>query len=321
LEDQLVSPRFNSPSRSSTKLGDTSFNKLNPDVSTYWHDEFTERRTNFSRQQIHEEFETDIRHDTLAFQHPFDEGPKDNEMVEEEDGMDEGEDDEEDEEEEEEDEDKTDPDFDLSGDTDDVLLHRTPDEDQEKQPEEEENIAVDEADIQADTELGNHTRGQIAAYASVALSMSFRKHFFSMLILGRYARFIRWDRRGAVVTHRFDYTKHPLYIFNFYLRYGQLGLLPPKPVRDAFQRYHHSAWYGGAKFKRGDSFLSFEGFFRVQVTDDVTLVQETFYIPPPKYTRACLHPFWHSTRRCLATLAYPYQKNQKKMLRSIQCVF
>lgn len=112
-----------------------------------------------------------------------------------------GGDDDEEEEEEGKDEDKTDPNFDLCGDTDDVLLHRTPDEEQEKQPEEEENIAVDEADIQADTELGNHTRGQIAAYASVALSMVFRKHFFSMLILGRYARFIRWDRRGAVVTH------------------------------------------------------------------------------------------------------------------------
>ena len=228
-------------------------------------------------------------------------------------------DDDEEEEEEGKDEDKTDPNFDLCGDTDDVLLHRTPDEEQEKQPEEEENIAVDEADIQADTELGNHTRGQIAAYASVALSIVFRKHFFSMLILGRYARFIRWDRRGAVVTHWFDYTKHPLYIFNFYLRYGQLGLFqrgfdpavqlckkpPPKALRDAFERYHHSTWYGGAKFKRDDSFLSFEGFFRVQVTDDETKVQEMFYIPPPKYTRACLHPFWRSTRRCLAC---PYQK-------------
>lgn len=198
-----------------TKPGDTSCNKLNSDVSTYWNDEFTER-TNFSLQQTHEKFKTDIRYD--AFQHPSDEGPKDNieDIVEEEDYMDAGEDEEEDDEEEEEDdEDKTDPNFDLSGDADDVFLHRTPDEDQEKQPEEEENIAVDEADIQPDTEFGNDTRGQIAAYAGVALSMSFRKHFFTMLILGRYARFIRWDRRGAVVTHRFDYTKHPLYIFNF----------------------------------------------------------------------------------------------------------
>ena len=121
-----------------------------------------------------------------------------------------------------------------------------------------------------------------------------------------------------------------MYIFNFYLRYGQLGLLqrgfdptvqlckksPPKALRDAFERYHHSTWYGGAKFKRDDSFLSLEGFFRVQVTDDETKVQEMFYIPPPKYTRACQHPFWRSTRRCLPC---PYQKKLKNVKKRTMC--
>ncbi|KAF8811747.1 hypothetical protein BYT27DRAFT_7012759, partial [Phlegmacium glaucopus] len=79
--------------------------------------------------------------------------------------------------------------------------------------------------VETDTESGIHTRGQITAYAGVSLSMSFRNHFFSMLVLGPCARFIRWDRRGAVVTRRFGYTKHPFHIFNFYLRYGQLTFL------------------------------------------------------------------------------------------------
>ncbi|KAF8806871.1 hypothetical protein BYT27DRAFT_7140338 [Phlegmacium glaucopus] len=72
---------------------------------------------------------------------------------------------------------------------------------------------------------GIHTRSQITAYAGIGPSISFRNHFFSMLTLGPYARFIRWDRRGAVVACQFDYTKHPFHIFNFYLRYGQLTLL------------------------------------------------------------------------------------------------
>ena len=46
-------------------------------------------------------------------------------------------------------------------------------------------------------------------------------------------------------------------------------------VRDAFehQHYRHSALYG-ARFKRDDGFLSFEGFFLVQVpvTDDEMVV-------------------------------------------------
>ncbi|KAF8811768.1 hypothetical protein BYT27DRAFT_7088791, partial [Phlegmacium glaucopus] len=178
---------------------------------------------------------------------------------------------------------------------------------------------------ETDTESGIHTRGQIAAYAGVGLSMSFRNHFFSMLIIGRYARFIRWDRRGAIVTRRFDYTKHPLHIFNFYLRYCQLTLrqrgfdptvvelpkneFPPQSVRSAFEKYHQSAWYGGAKFKRGSDPLPFEGFFRMEVTDDQTKELETFYVPPPKYARACLFPFCRATRRCLA---YPYEKDQEK---------
>ncbi|KAF8813103.1 hypothetical protein BYT27DRAFT_7085295, partial [Phlegmacium glaucopus] len=47
---------------------------------------------------------------------------------------------------------------------------------------------------------------------------------FSMLIFGPYARFIRWDHRGAVVTCRFDYTKHPFHIFNFYLHHEIIHL-------------------------------------------------------------------------------------------------
>jgi hypothetical protein len=163
--------------------------------------------------------------------------------------------------------------------TDDALLQLSPGEDepQEDEPQEEEhqefeeeNIALNEANIptpsasssvETDTksQAGIHTCGQIAAYAGVGLSMSFRNHFFSMLILGPYARFIRWDRRGAVFTRRFDYTKNPFHIFNFYLRYGQLTLLqrgfdptveqhqPPNSARRAYENYPQSSWHGGAK--------------------------------------------------------------------------
>ena len=96
---------------------------------------------------------------------------------------------------------------------------------QADQAQKEENIACDEANIPTpsasssiETESGIHTvhtRGQIAAYAGIGLSMSFRKHFFPRLILGRYARSICWDRRGAIVTRRFDYnTKNPSHMFN-----------------------------------------------------------------------------------------------------------
>jgi hypothetical protein len=89
---------------------------------------------------------------------------------------------------EEEDENKTDPNVELNGDTDDVLLHLATDEEKpQEEPEQKETIAVDKADIQtpsasstveADTEYGIHTRDQIAVYAFVALSMSIFPNIF-----------------------------------------------------------------------------------------------------------------------------------------------
>ena len=334
-----------------TNLPDTSCNNLYPDISTYWDDDFTDR-TNFSRQQTHAEFKPDIGHD--PFQHVSDEGPNDCEQetadngdelegvdldedededrfVDENASEDEGENDEGDE-----DEDQANVDVEIDrDDTDDALLLEEVNKEhsQEEVQQEEEYIASDEqvnipgpsasSSVEADTESGIHTRGQIAAYAGLTLSMTFRKHIFSILILGRYARLIRWDRRGAVVTHRFDYTKHPMLVFNFYLRYGQLTLFQrgfdpmvelhkgdlPDSVRIAFERYHKSTWYGGAKFKRGEAPLSFEGFLRIEVKDDEQKRTGTFFIPPPRYQRASLFPFCRATRR---SLACPYEKNVKK---------
>ncbi|KAF9489179.1 hypothetical protein BDN71DRAFT_1499191 [Pleurotus eryngii] len=82
-----------------------------------------------------------------------------------------------------------------------------------------------------DTNDGRDTRGQIASYAGVAMAMQFRSHLFSVLICGKYARFIRWDRSCAILSRRFDYTVYPELLFEFYLRFAQLtdsqrGLLP-----------------------------------------------------------------------------------------------
>ena len=321
-----------------TNLPDSSCNNLNPDISIYLEGDFT-GRANFSLQQTHAEFKPDIGHD--PFQHVSDEGPNDCQeetaddgdefhgvdsdededvFADEDAGENEGENDEQDE-----DEDQADMNVELNhDDADDGLLLEEIKENPRDEVHQEEHIAPDKevnmarpstsSNVEADTESGNHTRGQIAVYAGLSLSMTFRAHFFSILILGRYARFIRWDRRGAVVTHRFDYTKDPMLIFNFYLRYGQLTPLqrgfdsmvelhkgvPPKPVRTAFEGYHKSTWYGGAKFKRGEGPLSFEGFLRIKVTDKTENRTDTFFIPPPRYQRSSLFPFCRATRRSLA---------------------
>ncbi|KAF8801442.1 hypothetical protein BYT27DRAFT_7261985 [Phlegmacium glaucopus] len=145
--------------------------------------------------------------------------------------------------------------------------------------------------VETDTESGTHTRSQVAAYAGIVDT------------LASFAGAI-----GEPSSRRFDYTNYPLHIFNFYLCNGQFtpqrGLAPQL----SYTEYHQSAWYGGARFKHGDTPLSFEGLFRMDMTDDKTDDQEICFIPPLEYARACPHPFYRDTRRCVA---YPYQENVK----------
>lgn len=56
-----------------------------------------------------------------------------------------------------------------------------------------------------DTREAKQTMGRIGAYADALQGMQFRIYVFSILICGRYARLIYWNRGGAVVTRRFDY--------------------------------------------------------------------------------------------------------------------
>ncbi|RDB30034.1 hypothetical protein Hypma_013868 [Hypsizygus marmoreus] len=63
------------------------------------------------------------------------------------------------------------------------------------------------------------TRGQITGYATAQLALQFRTHAFSVLLCGSNARFLRWDRTGAIVSACFDYTKEDL-LLEFFWRYG-----------------------------------------------------------------------------------------------------
>jgi hypothetical protein len=62
------------------------------------------------------------------------------------------------------------------------------------------------------------TRGQITAYATLVMGSQYRTHAFFVLIIGEYARLIRWDRSGAVVTERIKYDETSE-LFDFFMRY------------------------------------------------------------------------------------------------------
>ncbi|PPQ89990.1 hypothetical protein CVT25_009630 [Psilocybe cyanescens] len=203
-------------------------------------------------------------------------------------------------------------------------LVETPDGVQKKKEEEDQGPACLTAEVETDTERGIHTRGQIAAYAGAAMSMAFRTHFFSMLILGKYARLIRWDRCGAVVTSRFDYTKRPEIIFKFYTRFGRLSprqrgfdtsVVPlkdslPAHVAKAFDNYYQESWHNGAKFSHSVNYskqtpASKMPFYRIEVEDQTLGRTERFFIPAPIFRETYLVPFSRASRRCLAFLDHP----------------
>lgn len=75
-----------------------------------------------------------------------------------------------------------------------------------------------------DHDVGNalDTQGQIAMYATMQLARQHRMFAFSFLICGSRARFIRWDRGGAIVTRSFDYVKQPEILTEYLWRYGQM---------------------------------------------------------------------------------------------------
>jgi hypothetical protein len=52
------------------------------------------------------------------------------------------------------------------------------------------------------TDEGKNTLGQIAWYATCHLGMQARTCVFQVLVVQDYARFLRWDRAGAIVTNK-----------------------------------------------------------------------------------------------------------------------
>lgn len=70
-----------------------------------------------------------------------------------------------------------------------------------------------------DSTDGISTLGQMTSYVTSHLGSQFRTHAFFVLIVHNYARIIRWDRGGAVVTApiRFNEERH---LFDFFIRYN-----------------------------------------------------------------------------------------------------
>ncbi|GJE84071.1 hypothetical protein PsYK624_001460 [Phanerochaete sordida] len=68
-----------------------------------------------------------------------------------------------------------------------------------------------------------NVRAALVAYAHAQLARQHRTHVFQLVLCGRGARVLRWDRGGAVVSERFDYTRSPGWLAEFVWRFSGLS--------------------------------------------------------------------------------------------------
>ena len=67
-----------------------------------------------------------------------------------------------------------------------------------------------------------HNLGQAVAYAVEACKRQFRQFIFSISISGSFARFIRWDRAGAIISESFNIREKPQLLCRFLWYFSQL---------------------------------------------------------------------------------------------------
>ncbi|KAF9027320.1 hypothetical protein BDZ89DRAFT_1066995, partial [Hymenopellis radicata] len=192
------------------------------------------------------------------------------------------------------------------------------------------DILIMENDWPAESksQLGLKTRGQIASYAGITMFLSYRKHFMSVVLFGEYARLIFWDRRGAIVSRRFNYQKgDDKILFEFYLRFSQLtteqrGHDPTvveldeddsdaKAALVQFKKYDRDMWHCNAEMKplKRPEGLPKDRFLRMIVKFGDS-AERSFIIPAPIFETTCLSPFSRSTRRSLANEREQFKKSK-----------
>ena len=65
--------------------------------------------------------------------------------------------------------------------------------------------------------------GQIMCYSVLIFDNQRRTHHFMLIIFGKKARILRWDRSGVVATEPFNYVEHPKMLGRFIWRFGRMS--------------------------------------------------------------------------------------------------
>ncbi|GJE92089.1 hypothetical protein PsYK624_082420 [Phanerochaete sordida] len=69
---------------------------------------------------------------------------------------------------------------------------------------------------------GKTLRTALTNHAYAQFTCQHRVFFFHLILVGRHARFLRWDRSGAIVSERFDYASSPELLCDFLWRFSHM---------------------------------------------------------------------------------------------------
>jgi hypothetical protein len=110
-----------------------------------------------------------------------------------------------------------------------------------------EDPLVPDNDFERDSDAARLLRGQIASYVAALSGSQFRVHVFSILICGKFARLMYWDRNGAIVTRAFDYTILDflsLFLRHYDLAVNSADMIPqsPFPVETLSKKFLGTNW-------------------------------------------------------------------------------
>jgi len=148
---------------------------------------------------------------------------------------------------------------------------------------------------------GASTAGQITTYAALQLDSQYRTHVFSVLVVGDYARLIRWDRSGAIVTAPIYYQREPELV-DFFTCYDQAE----KPARghDSSVRPATTAEATEAIVADREFFSSTRNLFVVTIPNhDCELKRSEYVIKPP-----VARPYTPPGRATRTSIAYDIQR-------------
>ncbi|TFY71106.1 hypothetical protein EVG20_g1881, partial [Dentipellis fragilis] len=122
-------------------------------------------------------------------------------------------------------------------------------------------------------------RGQLISYASAHMSTQFRCFCFSVSIVNQTdARLIRWDRTGAVVSERFDFTKAGSPLAEFLWRFNHLDDVQRGRDLSVTSTSEEETALARKHSMEGD-------IHKIQVTNDADKVDHYFVVSAPSVYR------------------------------------